>query len=140
MNKSRNVSAVLIVAAATAVSVGLAAPANATCNKKCQTIQNELKKADAALESGKLTKHQTALTTTRIKDLTFWIANYDEQTKQWYSTGLPNLPAGERVSTGIVSGKTNPELDINLDGQPVYGGIDPYLYKVVTSVTPEPLP
>jgi hypothetical protein len=133
MNASRSAVALLIGAATVTVGFGLAAPANATCNAKCQTIEKELKKSAASLESGKLTPHQTALTTTRVEQLTFWIMAYDQQRKQLYED---NLPPGVSV-TGLKPDSSNPTVGIEVDGEPMATGLhDPYLKKVTIAPPP----
>ncbi|HEX4587301.1 MAG TPA: hypothetical protein VH185_04930 [Mycobacterium sp.] len=107
MFTSRYATAALIGAAtaAAAVSIGLAAPAEAQCDQQCQKIKTELKALEAANK------------TTAIKQLAFWVGNYDQSMKQWFEH---HAPPGLNV-TGLLTGKRNPISHTN----PESGGPGP---------------
>jgi hypothetical protein len=77
---------------------------------------------------------QQSKLTTKVTALEWWICAYDQEAKVWYEQAYPkNVPA----ITGTITGKDNPELDVDLLGAPVMmDGIDLNVYRVTMSVTP----
>jgi hypothetical protein len=73
---------------------------------------------------------QQALKSTRIDELGWWIADYDQTTKKWYEQAYP---ASSRTVSGIVAGKENPELSVDLAPVTLKSAT---LYKVTLSVAP----
>jgi len=76
---------------------------------------------------------QTVLKTTNIKSLAWWIADYDQETKQWFNQAHPVSVKGV---TGHINGKDEPELVVDLTPVVVRSGVDVYLYKVTIAVVP----
>ena len=76
---------------------------------------------------------QSMPTSTRIDQLAFWIADYDQELKQWYEQ---LYPLSNDTITGVVGGQANPELNVDLNGQPVIDGRDTMLYRVSLKVAP----
>jgi len=76
---------------------------------------------------------QSVLTNTKVTALGWWIADYDQETKQWYEQSFPKAPT---TITGVISGKDNPELSVNLSPVPVKDGIEVNVYKVTIHVVP----
>lgn len=77
---------------------------------------------------------QTALKTSLVRSLAWWIADYDQEAKTWFEQAYP-LGATGTVS-GLIAGKENLLLDVNLKPVPVKDGIDVYAYKVSIVVAP----
>src|SRR5690349_1649799 len=73
------------------------------------------------------TLQQTTLKSTIIDPVGWWIADYDQETKQWYEKCFP---LGSGTLTGVLANKENPELTIDLKGEPVKPGSDVLAYKV----------
>ena len=78
---------------------------------------------------------QSTLTTTKVDQLGFWVANYDQETKVWYDGAYPVSAA---TVSGILSPRDNPLLSVNLAGSPVKSGVDVMAYKVSMQVAPGP--
>jgi hypothetical protein len=76
---------------------------------------------------------QLALKNTIIKSLSWWIADYDQETKVWHEAAYPQSPTS---ISGRITGKENPELNIDLTPFPVRDGIDINVYKISISVQP----
>jgi hypothetical protein len=76
---------------------------------------------------------QAILKNTTVSALGWWIADYDQEKKLWFEESYPILPA--KVS-GVVAGKPNPDLNVNLTGVPVKDGIDVMVYKVALKLAP----
>jgi hypothetical protein len=70
---------------------------------------------------------QQALKTTAVKKLVWWICDYDQEAKRWFEQSYPLQP---------VTGKENPELDVDLSPVPVKDGIDVNVYKITVGVVP----
>ena len=79
------------------------------------------------------TLQQTTLKTTRIDQLGWWIADYDQETKQWYEAAYP---LSSRAVTGIVAPRDNPELNVDLTPVPAKDGIDVNVYKISIQIAP----
>jgi len=79
------------------------------------------------------TAQQAVLSNTMVKNLGFWVADYDQEAKQWYEAAFPISMA---TITGIITGKENPELNVDLTPIPVKDGIDVMVYKVSIAVAP----
>jgi hypothetical protein len=77
-------------------------------------------------------QQQAAPTTTKVESLAWWIADYDQESKRWFEQAYP---LGGAVS-GLVAGKDNPELDVDLSPVVVKEGIDVNVYKVTIGVAP----
>jgi hypothetical protein len=76
---------------------------------------------------------QMALKTTSVKKLGWWIGDYDQELKKWFEQANPK--SGNTI-TGIITGKENPELNVDLNGVVVKDGIDVNVYKVSIKVVP----
>jgi hypothetical protein len=76
---------------------------------------------------------QLTLKSTVIKQLSWWIADYDQETKLWFEASSPKAPA---AVTGTIAGGDAPMLNVDLAGAPVKDGIDVMVYKVAVSVVP----
>jgi hypothetical protein len=79
------------------------------------------------------TLQQTTLKTTRIDALGWWIADYDQETKQWYEAAYPQ---SSRAVTGIVANRDNPELNVDLTPVPAKDGSEVLVYKISIAVVP----
>jgi len=79
------------------------------------------------------TLQQTTLKTTRSDSLGWWIADYDQETKQWYEQSFPQ---SSKAVSGIVANRDNPELNVDLTPVPAKDGIDVMVYKVSVAVVP----
>lgn len=76
---------------------------------------------------------QLALKTTSVKSLAWWLADYDQEVKKWFEQAYP---LGTGSITGLINGKDNPALDVDLNPQKVKDGIDVNVYKVTVEVVP----
>jgi hypothetical protein len=79
------------------------------------------------------TLQQTTLKSTIIDPVGWWIADYDQETKQWYEKSFTQ---NSKVVTGIVANRDNPELNVDLTPVPAKDGIDVMVYKVSMAVVP----
>lgn len=77
---------------------------------------------------------QRALKTTDIKSLAWWIADYDQEVKQWFEQAHPVSTAGG--ITGHINGKDDPELSVDLNPIVVKSGVDVNVYKVSLAIVP----
>jgi hypothetical protein len=77
---------------------------------------------------------QSTLKTTVVKTLKWWIADFDQETKVWFEQSFPNT-SDEKIS-GLITGKENPELDVDLTPVVAKDGIDVNVYKITMSVAP----
>ena len=75
---------------------------------------------------------QLALKTTMITALDWWIADYDQEVKTWFEQ---SNPIGGPIK-GIITGKENPELNVDLNPVVVKDGIDVNVYKISLKVAP----
>jgi hypothetical protein len=75
---------------------------------------------------------QATLATTKVSGLDYIIADYDHETKQWFTQAAPP----KQPLSGIVPGKENPELNVDLTPSPVKEGIDVNVYKVSVQIAP----
>jgi len=75
---------------------------------------------------------QMTLKSTVVKSLAWWIGDYDQERKVWYEKAYPH---GGSVD-GLIQGKANPQLNVNLTPVPVQDGIDVFTYKISLSVVP----
>lgn len=78
---------------------------------------------------------QLTLKNTSVTALSWWVADYDQETKLWYEKSHA-LPVSGTPITGIINGKDNPELNVDLVGAPAADGIDVMVYKVSIQVVP----
>jgi hypothetical protein len=76
---------------------------------------------------------QLGLKNSTVKELGWWIVDYDQEVKQWFEQ---SYPAGEPAIKGLIAGKDNSELSVDLSPAAVKDGIDVDLYKVSISVAP----
>jgi len=73
---------------------------------------------------------QQVLKSTKVDELGWWIADYDPQAKKWYEQAYPT---GTRTISGIITGKENPELSVDLAPVALKNAT---LYKVSLTVVP----
>ena len=80
---------------------------------------------------------QSTLVTTKVDSLGWWIADYDQEVKKWYEQAYPigNAVIGNAVS-GIIAGKENPELNVDLSPVPAKDGIDLNVYRIAIGIVP----
>ena len=76
---------------------------------------------------------QSVLKNTTVKGLAWWIADYDQETKRWFELSFPTSSLAVR---GLLAGKDNPELNVDLTPVAVKDGIDVNVFKVSISVAP----
>jgi len=74
---------------------------------------------------------QQTLVATKVNQLGWWIADYDQETKQWYEQSYPK---SSPTITGIIANKGNPDLDVNLTPIPLGNGAS--VYKVTMRLAP----
>jgi hypothetical protein len=77
---------------------------------------------------------QSVLNTTKVKALGWWLAAYDQETKQWFEQGYPN--GGTPITGHINRESDSPMLDVDLNGAPCLDGIEVFVYKISVSVVP----
>jgi hypothetical protein len=75
---------------------------------------------------------QTTLKNTAVKVLDFLIADYDQETKAWFTALIPGQPL-----SGTILGKGVPELNVDLTPVPVKDGIDVNVYKISIAIAPQ---
>jgi len=75
---------------------------------------------------------QTTLKNTAVKVLDFLIADYDQESKAWFTELIPVQPL-----SGTISGKGIPQLNVDLTPVAVKDGIDVNVYKVSIAITPQ---
>lgn len=75
---------------------------------------------------------QQALKTTMVKKLVWWVADFDQEVKCWFEQAYPK----DGKVTGIVTGKENPELDVDLNPVVAKDGIDVNVYKITMGIVP----
>ncbi len=73
---------------------------------------------------------QLALKSTKVDQLGWWIADYDPEAKKWYEKAYPQ---GTPAVSGLVTGKENPDLNVDLTPVPLNNAT---LYRVILSVAP----
>jgi hypothetical protein len=76
---------------------------------------------------------QLGLKNSTVKGFGWWIVDYDQETKQWFEQ---SYPVGDPAIKGLITGKDNPELSVDLSPVAVKDGIDVNVYKVSISVVP----
>jgi hypothetical protein len=76
---------------------------------------------------------QLGLKTTNVKALGWWICDYDLEAKQWFEEAYPK---NAKSVSGIIAGKGNPELNVDLTPVLVKDGIEVSVYKVSIAVLP----
>lgn len=76
---------------------------------------------------------QTTLKSTIVDPLGWWIADYDHETKTWYEKCFPMSTA---TITGTLADKDNPELNVDVKGEPAKDGIDVMVSKISMNVVP----
>ncbi len=79
----------------------------------------------------------SALTTTRVDSIAWWICNYDQETKAWYEAAYPSHPTDLK---GIIQGgSANPMLNVDMTPVSLEGlnGVA-NVYKVTLGVLPPP--
>jgi hypothetical protein len=75
---------------------------------------------------------QITLKNTTVKAVNFAVVDYDQETKAWFTA----LALGQPLS-GIITGKENPQLDVDLNPVVVKDGIDVNVYKVTIAISPQ---
>lgn len=75
---------------------------------------------------------QSTLSTTKIDSLGWWVIGFDQETKMWYEKSYPI----ENAVSGIIAGKDNPELNVDLTPVPAKDGIDVNVYKIAIGIAP----
>jgi hypothetical protein len=76
------------------------------------------------------TLQQKTQMTTKISGLSWWIADYDQEHKTWFEQSYPNTGP----ISGIITGKENPQLNVDLTPVNVKDGIDVNVYKISLAV------
>ncbi|HEY0756778.1 MAG TPA: hypothetical protein VGD98_22695 [Ktedonobacteraceae bacterium] len=76
---------------------------------------------------------QQALKTTHISAFGWWIADYDQEIKVWFEQSFPQ--SGPTI-TGIITGKENPALNVDLTPVVAKDGIDVNVYKISLGLVP----
>jgi len=77
---------------------------------------------------------QLTLKDTKVSELSWWIGDYDQETKMWYEK---SHPLGSGKVTGNINGQDgNMDLDVDLVGAQAASGIDVLVYKVTLKVVP----
>jgi len=76
---------------------------------------------------------QTTLLTTKVDALGWWICDYDQETKIWFEQ---SYPCSDKEVKGLITGKENPAIDVDLTPVPVKDGIDVFVYKCHMEVVP----
>jgi hypothetical protein len=64
-----------------------------------------------------------------VKVLDFLIADYDQETKSWFTALIPGQPL-----SGTITGKGNPQLNADMSPVQVKDGIDVNVYKVSIAI------
>ena len=75
---------------------------------------------------------QTTLKNTAVKVLDFLIADYDQESKAWFTELIPVQPL-----SGTISGKGVPQLNVDLTPVAAKDGIDVNVYKVSIAIAPQ---
>lgn len=70
---------------------------------------------------------QSAVTTTAVESMGWWIADYDQDLKKWFEQAHP---MEVNTVTGIITGKHNPELKVDLNPVAVKDGIVVYRLSI----------
>jgi hypothetical protein len=81
-----------------------------------------------------LSLQHNALKTTDIKTLGWWIADYDQDTKEWFEQAHPVSSSGG--ITGHINGREDPVLEVDLNPERVKDNVDVFVYKVTLEVVP----
>lgn len=80
-------------------------------------------------------KQQTTLKTTTITKLSWWIANYDEETKAWFEEAHPMTPAEVKGQLNA-PGKTDIRLAVASEAVKIAPNIDVNVYNVYFEIVP----
>jgi len=80
------------------------------------------------------TLQATGLHNLNVASFGYYIENYDPQARTWYSEAFPVNPTNLQ---GVISGASNPLLNVSLQGQPVKAGVDISVYKVSIGFLPQ---
>lgn len=76
---------------------------------------------------------QSALATTKVNALGWWIVDYDQETKMWYEAAFPK---GVNAVTGLLHDTDNPGLNVDLTPVPARDGLNVMVYKISLAVAP----
>lgn len=74
---------------------------------------------------------QVTLKNAVVKQIGWWIADYDQENKVWFEQSYPLSPP-----SGIIAGKDKPALEVALSPAQVQDGIDVEAYKITIRVAP----
>jgi hypothetical protein len=78
------------------------------------------------------TLQQTALRNTTVKAVNFTVVDYGQETKTWFTAF-----ASAQALSGIIAGKENPQLDVDLNPVAVKDGIDVNVYNITIAISPQ---
>lgn len=81
-------------------------------------------------------KQQTTLKTTLIKDLGWWIVNYDEESKSWFEEAHPASGTPKVAGQLNAPGKTDIRLSVASEPVKVAPNIDVNVYNIYFEVVP----
>jgi hypothetical protein len=77
---------------------------------------------------------QMTLKNTKVTQLGWWIADYDQEAKQWFEQCYPLDASG--FLTGQINNKDNPELNVDMAPVKAKDGIDVNVYKISMQIAP----
>ena len=77
---------------------------------------------------------QSALRSTAVKQLAWWIGAYDQEARQWFEQAYPIHSS----VAAVVAGGAHPSLDVDLAPTSVKDGIDVNVCKIGLAVVPSP--
>lgn len=81
-------------------------------------------------------KQQTTLKNTVVKNLAWWIINYDEENKEWFEEAHPAKASETVIGQLNAPGKTDVRLAIASEATKVAPNIDVNVYNVYFEVVP----
>ncbi len=76
---------------------------------------------------------QLTLKHTKVTKLGWWIADYDQEAKQWFEQCFP---LGDGYFTAQINNKDNPELNVDMAPVKAKDGIDVNVYKISMQIAP----
>jgi hypothetical protein len=74
---------------------------------------------------------QTSLRNLAVKAANSTVIDYDQETKAWFTAFAP-----VQQLSGIITGKEDPQLDVDLNPVLVKDGIDVNVYKITIAISP----
>lgn len=80
-------------------------------------------------------KQKTALTTTKVDSLEWWIANFDEENKTWYEESYPKDPETIKAQLNAAGG-TDVRLVVASEPTKIAQGIDVNVFNIYFEVVP----